>query len=96
MAKEKEVEKWVTVHGKHLPIFKDGSVGGSTSLNKKSNIRDIEDKIIKNRLELRQCNDPVKKRKLIEENHELMKSLDKKYESMTLVRQNKQNKLKKK
>ena len=66
------------MNGKHLPIFKDGSIGGSASLNKKSNIGDIENKIIKNRLELRQCNDPAKKRKLIEENHELMKSLDKK------------------
>lgn len=163
MAKqEKEVERWITVNGARVPIFKDGSVGGPPALRKKvesslkkksekkdsfqkaadhevSNVQNAKEnvellkkelkkhpddahtaeikarlkkaqedhkklkkgdtsdsnfktakewdeeearkKIIKNRQELRKSDDPAKKRKLIEENYELMKFLDKKYES---------------
>lgn len=36
MAKqEKEVERWITVNGARVPIFKDGSVGGPPALRKK-------------------------------------------------------------
>ncbi len=39
--------------------------------------KELEHKIIKNRVELRKSNNPERKRELINENHELMKALDK-------------------
>ena len=33
--KEREVEKWITVNGTRVPIFKDGSIGGPKELRDK-------------------------------------------------------------
>lgn len=43
MAKqEKEIERWVTVNGTRVPIFKDGSVGGPKELRDKVKTKENE------------------------------------------------------
>jgi len=40
MGQQKEVEKWITVNGARVPIFKDGSIGGPKALRDKVKARE--------------------------------------------------------